>query len=74
MIFYHYVAKLLLKKISHVTEKQLEQVHLIFKNFEYEILKVYNRHRFGSDEVLHRERMERLPSNKRQINILVDLK
>ena len=73
MIFYHCVAKLLLKKISHAGEKRLELFHLIFKNFVSEILKVNTHRQFELDEVLHKEKIKRLPSDKCQINTLVNL-
>ncbi len=73
MIFYHCVAKLLLKKISHAREKRLGLFHLIFKTFVPEILKVNNHRQFVLDEVLHKEKIKRLPSDKFQINTLVNL-
>ena len=73
MIFYHYEAKLLLKKISHAIEKQLGLVHLNFKNFVFEILKVNNHHQFRLDEALHKEKIKRQLFNKYQKDIFVYL-
>ena len=67
MIFNRCVTKLLLKKTCHAIGKPQVWVRLYFKNFVIEILKVNNRHRFGLDQVPHREMIVRLLSDKSQI-------